>query len=230
MADDFTNRLSDYLDGEDQTPGERQAIEQHLAGCAGCRHALEELREVVLLAAALPDSPPAADLWAGVARRIGRDAAPDTARVRDMSPLRRRFSFTLPQLVAAGLALMVLSGGTVWLARQGGSRTDFEPISAQVEPEPSATPIRPAAVADVDYDVAVADLQRTIEAGRGRLDPETIRVLETNLQAIDRAIAQCRQALERDPSSVYLNTHLADAQRRKLTLLRRVSALVVARS
>ena len=144
--------------------------------------------------------------------------------------MRRRFSFTLPQLVAAGLALMVLSGGTVWLARQGGSRTDFEPISAQVEPEPSATPIRPAAVADVDYDVAVADLQRTIEAGRGRLDPETIRVLETNLQAIDRAIAQCRQALERDPSSVYLNTHLADAQRRKLTLLRRVSALVVARS
>jgi hypothetical protein len=55
-------------------------------------------------------------------------------------------------------------------------------------------------------------------------------VLETNLQAIDRAIEQCRAALAADPGSVYLSTHLANAQRRKLTLLRRATALVAAQS
>jgi anti-sigma factor RsiW len=225
MADQFTDLLSDYLDGEDLSPGERQRIDGHLNGCAECRATLADLREVAAHAANLADTPPAADLWPGVASRIGPgvDAARSGSQkpVLPMRPPARRISFTVPQLVAAGLALMLLSGGTVWLARMGGSRTDFEPISAQ--------PQEVRAV-DVDYDQAIAELQKTVKAGRGRLDPETVRVLESNLQVIDQAIEQCRTALEGDSSSVYLNTHLASAQRRKLTLLRRAAALMAARS
>ena len=55
-------------------------------------------------------------------------------------------------------------------------------------------------------------------------------MLEANLEAIDRAIAQCREALLADPSSVYLNTYLAETRRRKLELLRRATALVDSRS
>jgi hypothetical protein len=226
MADDFTDRLSDYLDGEDLSPDDRRTIDAHLAGCAECRSTLAELREVAAFGSSLPDWPPARDLWPGVARHIEGPARSNAVDLRPASAFRRRFSFTLPQLVAAGLALMVLSGGTVWLARQGGSRTDFEPLSAQVAPEAPRGEPRTVSAKGADYDEAVADLQRTIEARRGRLDPETLRVLETNLQSIDRAIAQCREALAADPSSVYLNTHLADAQRRKLSLLRRVSDMI----
>jgi cytosine/adenosine deaminase-related metal-dependent hydrolase len=85
---------------------------------------------------------------------------------------------------------------------------------------------------------AIADAARTVgirvHLARGSMDlgesKETIRVLETNLEAIDRAIAQCREALEADPSSVYLNTYLAETRRRKLELLRRATALVDSRS
>jgi len=143
-----------------------------------------------------------------------------------MRPAARRFSFTVPQLVAAGLALMLLSGGIVWLARMGGQRTDFPPVSAQRD-DRQLTDVH---AVDAYYDQAIAELQRTMDAGRGRLDPATLRVLETNLQAIDRAIEQCRSALAEDPGSVYLSTHLANAQRRKLTLLRRATALVAAQS
>jgi hypothetical protein len=115
----------------------------------------------------------------------------------------------------------VASGGMVWLARMGGPTTDFPSVLGEV---------RLANFGDAAFDEAVADLQQTLEAGRGRLDPETIRVLETNLEAIDRAIAQCREALEADPSSVYLNTYLAETRRRKLELLRRATALVDSRS
>ncbi len=138
----------------------------------------------------------------------------------------RRFSFTLPQLAAAGIALMVLSGGLVWMARSGDPRADFDPISAHVDaPEGDAPAVRPANFADEHYDEAIADLEQTLEAGRKALDPETIRVLEENLAAIDRAIDQSRRALSADPANVYLNTHLASARQRKLALLRRASAL-----
>ena len=231
MADPFTDLLSDYLDDEELSLEERHRIEKHLAECGECRATLADLREVALQASALVDTPPAVDLWPGVAARIGGveqawAAAPQKPAILPMRPAARRFSFTVPQLVAAGLALMLLSGGTVWLARMGGQRTDFPPVSAQRD-DRQLTDVH---AVDAYYDQAIADLQRTMDAGRGRLDPATLRVLETNLQAIDRAIEQCRAALATDPGSVYLSTHLANAQRRKLTLLRRATALVAAQS
>ena len=214
MHDEWNDRLSEYVDGELE-PSERLDLETHLSGCAECRTDLASLRAVVTRAGSLPDTPPASDLWPGVAARI------DPRPARRTTLATRRFAFTLPQLVAASLALIVASGGMVWLARMGGTVTDFPPVLGEV---------RPANFGDAAFDEAVADLQQTLEAGRGRLDPQTIRVLETNLEAIDRAIAQCRQALEADPSNVYLNTYLAETRRRKLELLRRATALVDSRS
>jgi len=87
--------------------------------------------------------------------------------------------------------------------------------------------LTPANFADRNYDDAIADLQRTLDAERTKLDPETVRVLEQNLKSIDDAIDQCRRALQADPSNVYLNTHLADARQRKLVLLRRAAAAAI---
>jgi hypothetical protein len=88
----------------------------------------------------------------------------------------------------------------------------------------------PAALVDPRYDEAIADLVQALQAGRGDLDPATVRVLEANLAAIDKAIAECREALNADPANVYLNGHLADARQRKLALLRRATALVGGKS
>ena len=223
-TDSFTDRLSEYLDGELSAP-ERAAVDAHLLECAACRSTLDDLRAVVAEAAQLANAPPARELWSGIAARIAPGGRP-RARV---SPFRRaitsRLSFTLPQLAAAGIALMVLSGGLVWMARSGDPRADFQPISAQTEPRSDTRMIAPANFADAHYDEAIADLERTLEAGRTKLEPETVRVLEENLRAIDRAIDQCRRALAMDPANVYLNTHLADTRQRKLTLLRRATTL-----
>ncbi len=222
-TDTFTGRLSEYLDDE-LSVEERLSVEAHLAGCDACRDTLEELRGIVARAAALRDSAPAGDLWSGIASRIrSGDHAP--ARVSSFRrAISRRLSFTIPQIAAAGLALMVLSGGLVWMARSGDPRADLPPLSAQV-PLPGEPAVTPTHFADKPYDAAIADLERTLDAGRQKLDPETVRVLKENLAAIDRAIDQCRTALAADPSNLYLNTHLADARQRKLVLLRRAAAL-----
>jgi hypothetical protein len=222
--DAFVDRLSDYLDGEDLDASARAAIEAHLATCASCRTTLAELRLVAARAASLPlDNPPAGHLWKGIEERLGlRSVLPFVKSVP------RRFSFTLPQLVAASLALMVSSGGVVWMMRLGDPKAGLLPVGAEAPVVEEAPAVTPANFADSHYDQAIDDLEKTLDANRSRLDPETIRVLEANLAAIDDAINQSRKALRNDPASLYLNSHFAEARSRKLALLRRASALAMA--
>jgi anti-sigma factor RsiW len=225
----YSDRLSEYLDDEELSAAERAELEAHLTTCASCRTTLAELRAVAARAASLPDAPPDADLWAGIAARLDNPAATPKVRV-----FPRRFSFTLPQLVAAGLALMVLSGGMVWISRLGSPHTNLQPVEARVDApssdtgEPIPDRVAPANFADSHYDQAIADLEKALDSGRSRLDPETVRILEANLTAIDLAIEQSRKALRQDPESIYLNNHFAESRMRKLALLRRATALTTA--
>lgn len=221
MTDQWTSKLSDYLDGE-LPAGERQALETHLATCAACGHTLDELRRVVARAAALDDRPPAADLWAGVAQRIGVRVTPAVVDLGERR--RRRFAFTVPQLAAAAVVLISASGAGVWMAMRGDTAAP-----AVSQPVPGSPTARPISWFDstAAYDASVAQLQRALEQGRDRLDTATVRVLEANLAIIDRAIAQARAALAADPRSTYLSLHLAQTMRTKLELLRRAQAIAV---
>src|SRR5919109_770661 len=126
MTDQWTDRLSDYLDGE-LPDGERIAVEAHLQGCAECSAVLRDLRRVVRRAKILKDQGPNRDLWPEIATRIGATAAATTKTIDLASHRRaRRWSFSLPQLAAAGIALLVLSGGAVWLIR-----TPTVPVATQ---------------------------------------------------------------------------------------------------
>ena len=84
--------------------------------------------------------------------------------------------------------------------------------------------VRPSA--SQSYAAAVADLEQVLSEGRGKLDSTTVKVIEQNLAAIDRAIAEAQRALAADSANLYLNTHLAETMRRKLDLLRQAAALV----
>src|SRR5438876_10053032 len=114
MKDQWTDRLSEYLDGE-LTGSERTTLEAHVASCDACRTTLDELRRVVTNARALDDRPPTVDLWPGIATRIGLASR---SKVR---PLARRFAFTVPQLAAASVGLALLSGGAAWLIGRRGN-------------------------------------------------------------------------------------------------------------
>jgi len=220
MSEHVNEELSAYLD-EELDAAARARVETHLAGCAECREVLEGLRQVVRRARTLDDRPPARDLWPGIASRIG---SADTADVLPLVPRRRRFAFSVPQLAAAAVALMVLSTGATVL---------FTRHAAQIAAVPDTTlTVRAAALPAADlvqsYDAAIRDLQRALDARRSQLDTGTVRVIEQSLRVIDMAIAQARSALARDPNNPYLNSHLQRAFGRKLDLLRQAATLPVA--
>lgn len=227
--DPWTDQLSDYLDDE-LSPAERAAVDAHLAGCAECTRALASLRRIVADASALTPRPPEDDLWPGIAARTVEQ---------------RRISFTIPQLAAASLLLAAFSGGAVVLllggtaGRSQAPTATATPVAVPDNPQPAAGSLSAAmgadtglvtavSVADAQYDEAVAELERALEEGRGKLDPTTISVVEQNLSIIDLAIAEARGALMADPSNGFLSGHLIEARRRKLDLLRRAAALTQA--
>ena|SRR5712691_11800788 len=227
---EHTDKLSDYLDGE-LPAAERRAIESHLAGCTHCAAVLADLKRVIARAQALEPRPPQADLWGAVAAHIEQHSA---GRIVAFEP-RQRVSFTVPQALAASLLIALVSGGLAWTfaGRIEGIRSEAPASAAAPQTAAAADSINPVddvqmatvSVADPQYDAAVADLEKAVRQGRGRLDANTIAIVEHNLQIIDQAIEQARQALAADPANSYLSSHLFEARRRKLDLLRRAAAL-----
>ena len=224
MNDKWTDRLSEYLDAELDNE-ERVALEAHLATCGDCRATLEDLRRVVGRARALEDRAPRTDLWAGIAKQIRHEHVPD---VRDRL-VRRRLSLTVGQLLAASVALVMLAGGSVWLALQGREQGDIA-VTSSASPSNGIQASSGGRGWRARTDMAVAELEEALVANEGQLDTATVRVLRQSLASIDRAIAQAQRALRRDPGNAYLNLHLANTMRQKIELLRRANALVTSES
>lgn len=224
--DEWADRLSEYIDGD---MGERdmEALEVHLLECGECAVTLEELRAVVAEAGALPAVPPERDLWpeieARLAPRGGARATPDA----DVIPLRRRrrVTFTVPQLAAAGLALALASASGTWAALRRATALPAGAAAVNAPPPQPESGVATPVSFVTTYDAAVTELEHEFERRRADLDPETIIVVERNLDIIDGAIAEARRALAADPSSAFLNEHLAETMRRKMDLLRQATSI-----
>jgi predicted anti-sigma-YlaC factor YlaD len=223
MNDQWTDRLSDYLDGE-LNAAERAELEEHLSGCAECSAVLEQLRQVVARAQGLEDRAPDIDLWSGVAERIRAAASvsdlDEHRRHKQERFSQRRFSVSLPQLVAASVALMVLSAGSSWMISKSGSLAGEGTMPAAA----NGTTMVAAELA-TSYDAAVLQLELILEERRSQLDTVTVRIIEENLLIVDRAIGQAQRALAMDPASIYLREHLAATKRQKLEFLRQAALM-----
>jgi len=235
MHDPWMDRLSDYLDGS-LDPDETKAVESHLAGCEACRTLLAELEAVVLRASELEDREPANDLWPGILERIRTAPAAASADVLALTPrtapATRRFSFSMPQLIAAAVATMMISGTAVWMTMRArvAEAPGSMPVQAAAAPAASLGSESAILISNVEqeYGQAIRELQREFDARRDQLDPATVKVVEESLRVIDDAIAEARAALARDPANGYLYRHLDDTMMKKVDLLRRAAGAAAA--
>jgi Putative zinc-finger len=227
-AEHRTDGLSDYLNGS-LGLAEQRALEAHVAECDECRKVLDELRSVIAAAGELPDWGPERDLWPRIAAAIDDTGAAviDLSRHlgdRGRGSERRRIRFTVPQLVAAGLALAIFSGATsLALARWGPHDNGILSMA------PDAPAVLTVSDRAGELAPAYADELRRLEGllaeHRTELAPGTVRILEKNLDIIDRSIEESLAALEEDSASEFLRAHLDRAFRRKVEYLREASAI-----
>jgi hypothetical protein len=155
-------RLDDYVDGLLDAPA-RAAAQAHLAACARCAAALDELRTLLALSAAErgPVEPPAA-LWPRV-----------VAATSERAFVRRRLLRSLrAPLLAAAVVLVAL---TSWATARVASRAPADVAGH-------------AARVVLDEDAALDRMLESRDAERGPIPRERIRTLRARLAAADASI------------------------------------------
>lgn len=210
--------LDDHVDGA-LAPDDARAVEAHLAGCAACRAEAEALADLVRGLAELPAEiePPAA-IRRAIDLRL--DAAPAGRRTA-----------VAPWLAAA--AVLALAAA-LWLAverpgRAPGGRGDDRAAPGTADSNAAVAAV--AAAAD-DHAVAGAerallrardDLRAALAARRDALPPETLRLVEDNLQVIEAAIGRIEVALAAEPGNPDLERMRVAYRRQELALLERAN-------
>lgn len=227
-CDMFDALLPEHLEGaiDDEI---RAAVERHARNCARCGMLLEDLTRITREARALPELAPSRDLWPGIEARIEAPvvslpvAAPPA---RERAPALRRW--TAPWLGAAAAALVAATASVTYVA----TRMAFEPARQVATADSVGAPrlggARTVAVTtpvEQVYDQEIARLSAIVRERQSQLDTATVAVIERNLRIIDRAIAESRAALAKDPNSRLLNDQLNSVLDQKVELLRTVALL-----
>ncbi len=220
MNDKWTAQLSAYLDGE-LSADERTDLERHLELCDECRTALQQLRGVVTWAADFEGREPANDVWPQIAAVIG-DTPSGVVKLdaRRRSP--KHFALSIPQSLAAAIALAVVGAGGWSLARLTAPESQMAAVIDISAPDAGATVMATIAVAQ-KYGPAISVLERVLLQENGTLDSTTVRVLRQQLAIIDRALTEAQEALARDPASDFLADHYTGMMKKKLNVLRQAA-------
>lgn len=169
------------------------AVEDHVAGCAECATDLAAARALRDPVRALPRQlQPPGGSWPAVRRRVGGRRTPGWGA-----------------LAAAAVLLVALSSvTTALLLDRTGSRG-----------EPLASAPAGIQVMEAGYIEQARDLEAALQAGRDNLAPETIAIVERNLDIIAEAITESRAALEKDPGNQDLRILLRTGHEQRLALL-----------
>lgn len=219
--------LQDFREGI-LSPDVEESVRAHLLECPVCQREIEALDALMEGLGEVPlEAQPSRDLWPQIEWRLGSDTgSAKGASGKPLGAARRYVTLAAWQLMAASLAMAVISGGAVWVYLTG---------TAQDAPRAPLTvgesPVAQAVMWGVDmgdYHQAVADLEGVLDQGREVLDQETVRILEENLETIDGAIREAQEALSQDPGSKLLRRFLSENLRRKLDLLRHAATAIYA--
>jgi len=225
-CDGLDERLSEYME-ETLDLGTRDAIVAHAKVCGRCSALLSEIRAIAHDARAMPALVPSRDLWSGISERI---EAPVVGA--DVFSLRRTRRLTLvPWIMAAAAGLVLTASGVTYVATRQAMEKRFAAREADssvatvksqsgVTRNVSATPGY-----ETTYETEIGNLRTIVRERRAELDTAVVTEIERNLAIIDRAIAESRAALARDPNSGFLNDQLMTSLGKKVELLRTVAML-----
>ena len=210
---------------------EAEALDVHLAGCPECQAAVEDALRLQAELRLIGTEGPPARTWDRIVARLESDPAFERVAAAAVAAEQRRRRVDWRWLALAA-TLVVLIGGSLFVLRQTLG--------------PAAAPIQAPAVAGASgsqgdlvtsiegeldlaakhYENAIAGLERVASESDTPIDPAVMATVRENLQIIDEAIDDSRQALRSDPQSQLAQESLFDAFRRKVALLQDTIALM----
>lgn len=219
------DRLDAWLQGR-LARAEVVALEEHLAGCAACQILVEDARLLQREARLIGSEGPPAGAWDRLADRLQqqtdvRRAGPTSSGDHDA------FSWRW-MAVAAALAAVV--GASLFGLRQSlFTANESAPPAVEVIATPAS--LVESIELELDqaaqhYERAISGLEQVASESESPLDPAVTATLRENLEIIDSAIDDSREALRAEPDSQLAQESLFDAFRRKVALLQDTIALM----
>jgi hypothetical protein len=196
-------------------PGQMRRASAHLTSCEECAADVARLQTVVRRAREVPiplgsDE----DLWSSIRPGIEQSQVVRLApAAAPLAPARRRPWLALAStMIAAVLLLAALTEMQRWRSIDGRTTRTRADVTF-------------ASVADSSriYEAEAKRMLDELEMQRAMMPPSTSASFDEDLRAIDRSIAELKDALARDPHNLALQQLLAASYREKVELLTRAN-------
>ncbi len=206
--------LDPWVDG-DLAPTEIEEMVSHLANCVSCARDEVEVRDLLAKADALPQVvEPQRDLWPDIADQLPTG--------KSSSGSRPGWASASWRWVAAASLLLFLGGASGWLLRE---QRPVPPDSARdlVVDRSYGTVSKlgdlPMSLLVFEKSLAELRAQALEEMKASGESSEELEVVERNLDVMDAALLEIRQALEREPKSLLLYQQWATVLKHQADLL-----------
>ena len=226
---EFEPELGDYVDGT-LPPEQVEAVSAHVDGCVRCRAIVADFKAIRSVAQTLEPQMPATHVWTRIAAALEQDqrqgAGAEQIRPAPWWRLASGAMAWKPVIAAAAMLVLLVAG--TWLAWRDASGAPATGMVASGSRVPAdETSIDPEVqLAEQHYSAAIGDLEKVTQTESGSLDPQTAQVVHANLEVIDQAIGQSREALKSEPTNPMAQESLFDALRSKVQLLQDTVALI----
>jgi tetratricopeptide (TPR) repeat protein len=217
----FVDRsLSDYLSGE--LPGPQVLeVEDHLRGCKNCQEILNDFQRILAACRSLPDFEAREDNFQLLKQKLSpgtHEIIADKRRLESQDDLLLHVQAKLAfyRRVAVAVAAMAMISVSLWI----GQFIYSPPVNSETSNAPAALASLEIQRAELHYQNAIESLAQVLENTKQGWNPEVRRVVDQNLEMIDKAIAECQVALRRDPRNLEAGAYLLAAYRKKVDLMR----------
>jgi hypothetical protein len=219
-CEDYSESIAEVVEGT-LDPARQRALERHAETCEACRSLLADLKSIQAAAFTLDrvELPP--QLWFAIEDRMLNEPLPRRGRLIPWPPTRAAALWA-----AAAVLILATMAGLYPLLRQttphaGETATASDPATSDVQSVQAELQ-----AAEEHYNKAIQGLEQIARSDTGELDPEVAAVLLKNLQVIDQAIGESRQALKTQPGSADAQESLFEAMGSKVALLQQTVELI----
>ena len=211
---------------------EARALDAHMATCPECQALVADARRLQAELRLIGTEGPAPRSWDRISDRLEADPEFQRAGAAAVQADRRTPRFDWRWIALAATLLIVVAGSLLVLRR---SLNTVTPSTVAVAPAGSTDAGTGDLVTSIEseldlaakhYENAIAGLERVASESDSPIDPAVMATVKENLEIIDQAIDDSRQALRTDPQSQIAQESLFDAFRRKVALLQDTISLM----
>lgn len=215
---EYEAELGDYVD-RNIPVARAEALDVHLAGCAGCRALVADFRTLHTVASSLERRTPPEHVWTRIAATLEQEAAPRAW----WNPFAAPFLGWRPMLAAA-VIVALLAAGTFFSWREVSTVQTARVETSVPDVDGSLSPDRLEAARALNNDIV--ELEGIVKAGSGVLPGEMKTAYQVNDAAIEHVIGESRAALANEPTDPLARQGLFEALRSKLALLQDMVTLI----